>query len=233
MAASGAPAILSLQGVAFADPRAAPSCRIDLELGRGDAAIVEVDATDTAASLIDLCLGLVDPPAGAARFLDHDWRGLSPGERFAARSRIGSVVQSQVWPTHLSIAESIMAPRLYHRDRTPDQAITEATALARTFGLPGVPAGQRDATAAGELVRAACVRAFLGAPALVVVQDAALDAMAALGVAMAQAVAAVQDRGGAVLWIIGPEGAPAARFVQPGQALRLGDRGLAPMRRSP
>jgi hypothetical protein len=57
--------------------------------------------------------------------------------------------------------------------------------------------------------------------------------MAVLGVAMAQAIAAVQDRGGAVLWIIGPEGALAARFVQPGQALRLGDRGLTPARRNP
>ena len=56
--------------------------------------------------------------------------------------------------------------------------IAEATVLARRFGLPGLPVGGRETVPAGELVRAACVRAFLGTPELVLIADASLEASA-------------------------------------------------------
>ena len=83
----------------------------------------------------------------------------------------------------------------------------------------------------GELARAACVRAFLGTPEFVLIADPSVEAMAELGVALAQAIGAVQDRGGAVLWLMSSIAAPAARFVAADHVLRLGDRGLAPVRR--
>ncbi len=233
MGARAAAPVLSLHGVALGRRRAAARAGlIDLELARGQVAIVEVDSDDDASFLVDVCVGLAEPPAGAARYFDRDWRELSFRARLAARGRIGTVVLTQVWPAHLSIAEAVLAPRLYHTDRTEAQAAAEATALARMFDLPGLPAGRRETTPSGELIRAACVRGFLGSPELVVVQDPALDDIAALGVAMAQAVAAVQDRGGGVLWIAGSASAVAARFVRADLVLRLGEKGLVPVRRS-
>ena len=233
MATRAAAPVLSLEGVALGRRRAAARAGlIDFELARGQAAIVEVDSDDDASFLVDVCVGLADPPAGVARFLDRDWRGLPFRARLAARGRIGTVVLTQVWPAHLSIAEAVLTPRLYHTDRPEAQAVTEATALARMFDLPGLPAGRRETTPAGELIRAACVRGFLGLPELVIVQDPALDDMTALGVAMAQAVAAVQDHGGGVLWITGAVSAVAARYVRADHVLRLGEKGLVPVRRS-
>ena len=70
-------------------------------------------------------------------------------------------------------------------------------------------------------------------PELVLVSEPGLEAMADLGIAMAQAIADVQDRGGAVLWLVETVGAPAARFVEADQVFRFGDRGFVPARRTP
>jgi phospholipid/cholesterol/gamma-HCH transport system ATP-binding protein len=103
--------------------------------------------------------------------------------------------------------------------------------LGRRFGMPGLPLGGPETVRARDLVRAACVTAFLGTPELVVIADRTLDGIPELAAAMAQAVGEVQDRGGAVLWLVGSFTAPAARFVAADHALRLRDRGLSPVRR--
>jgi len=224
--------VLSLRQAAFFERRvAAVPVALDLELGRGQLALVEVEDEIDAGALADLCVGLTFATLGEVLFLGHDWRAQTYRENLDRRGRIGSVVQSQVWPAHLSIAQSVLMPRLYHTDHSQDEVITEATVLARRFGLPGLPVGRRETTTAGELVRAACVRAFLGTPDLVVIHDEALGQIAELGVAMAQALAAVQDRGGAALWIAESAGVPAARFVAADHVLRLGGHGLVAARR--
>jgi phospholipid/cholesterol/gamma-HCH transport system ATP-binding protein len=227
------PPILSLRGIPPAGQGWGTSpASIDLELERGQLALIEVPDSEAASGLVDLCLGLVDPPAGAARFLDRDWRGQTYHRRLEGRGHIGAVIATRVWPAHLSISEAILMPPLYHTSLVQADVASHATVLARLFDLPGLPAGRRETTPDSELVRAACIRGFLGTPDLVVIHDPMLDGMDVLAVALTQAVASVLDRGGAVIWIVASASAPAARYVQPDQALRLGDRGLVPMRRS-
>ena len=224
--------VLSLRQAAFFERRlAARPVAVDLELGRGQLALVEVGDEADAMALVDLCVGLTPATLGEVLFLGRDWRAETYRENLARRGRIGSVVQSQVWPAHLSIAQSMLMPRLYHTSRTEDEVIAEAIVLARRFGLPGLPVGRRETIPAGELVRAACVRAFLGTPDLVVIHDAPLDQIAELAVPMAQALTAVQDRGGAAIWVTAYAGVPAARFVAADHTLRLGDHGLVAARR--
>src|SRR5262249_55550323 len=129
------------------------------------------------------------------------------------------------------VAEVVLTPRLYHTDQSEGTAVAAATLLARRFGLAGLPVGSRESVPPGELVRAACVRAFLGAPEFVLIADSSVEAMGELGVALVQAIGTVQDRGGAVLWLMSSITAPAARFVTADHVLRLDDRGLAPIRR--
>jgi phospholipid/cholesterol/gamma-HCH transport system ATP-binding protein len=225
--------VLSLQGVALPERQfsGAPA-RLDLELARGHAALVQVDDDVDAAMLVDLCLGLVDPGAGHVRFLGVDWTTRSPRERLYRRRRIGAVVHADVWPTHMSVLDSLLVARAYHFDRPRNEMIADATQLARLFGLPGLPTGRRETTPRRSLIRAACVRGFLGSPDLIVVQDQALDHSADLAVPMAQAISAARDRGGAVLWIAGSLTAQAAQFIQAEQMYRLGEYGLVRVRRS-
>ena len=226
-------AVLSLRQASFFErPVSVSPTAMDLELGRGQLALVEVQDDVDAAGLVDLCIGLLPAVRGEVLFLGQDWRTETYRENLDRRGRIGSVVQSQVWPAHLSIAQSVLMPRLYHTNRSQDEVIAEATELARRFGLPGLPVGRLAATAAGELVRAACVRAFLGTPDLVVIQDDVLDQTAELAVAMAQAFTEVQDRGGAAIWVTESARVPAARFVAADHILRLTDRGLVAARRT-
>jgi phospholipid/cholesterol/gamma-HCH transport system ATP-binding protein len=131
----------------------------------------------------------------------------------------------------MPVAQVALAPQLYHTTQTEAQAIAEATVLARRFGLPGLPTAPSEQVPLADLVRAACVRAFLGAPEFVLIADPALESMADLGTPIAQAIGAVHDRGGAVLWLRKSRNAPAARYVTADQVWRLGDRGLTRDRR--
>jgi phospholipid/cholesterol/gamma-HCH transport system ATP-binding protein len=110
--------------------------------------------------------------------------------------------------------------------------IAEATGLARLFGLPGLPAERREATRRQALLRAGCVRGFLGSPDLVLVHDQLLDRTSELAIPMAHAIAATRARGGAVLWLTAAMVAPAAQYIEADHVYRLGDAGLLRMRRA-
>jgi phospholipid/cholesterol/gamma-HCH transport system ATP-binding protein len=212
--------ILSLRGMSSAD----------FDLRQRDVALVEADE-DEMEAFLDLCIGLVDEPRGEVWCLGVPWHTLDYRERLARRSRLGILAGSQVWPAHLPVAQVALAPRLYHGTVAEADVVDEATVLARRFGLPGLPIPTRETVHPGDLVRTACVRAFLGAPDLVVIADSVLDAMPELALPLAQSIGTVQDRGGAVLWLLGSRGAPAARFVKPDQVLRLANRVLSPIGR--
>jgi phospholipid/cholesterol/gamma-HCH transport system ATP-binding protein len=220
--------VLSLHGVSFQGRQAAV---LDFDLAHREVALVELGEEGDVDGVIDICLGLVEPMRGDVYCLGRPWRGQRYREMLAHRSRIGTLVGSQVWPSHMPVAEVVLTPRLYHTGQPDDAAVAAATLLARRFGLPGLPVGGHESVPPGELARAACVRAFLGAPDFVLIADLSVELMDELGVALAQAIGAVQDRGGAVLWLMNSIAAPAARFVTADHMLRLGDRGLAAVQR--
>jgi phospholipid/cholesterol/gamma-HCH transport system ATP-binding protein len=225
--------VLSLQGVTPVQRHfAAMPTSLDLELSRGTVALVQVDDEGDAGALVDLCVGLIDPDAGEVRFRGVDWTTRTPRERLTRRRRIGAIVHTDVWPSHMTVMEAVLVARFYHFDRPPAEVIADATELARLFGLPGLPVGRRETTPLRALVRAACVRGFLGSPDLIVVQDHLLDQTSELAVPMAQAISAARDRGATVLWITASLAAQAVQFVQADHLFRLGDSGLVPVRRS-
>jgi phospholipid/cholesterol/gamma-HCH transport system ATP-binding protein len=224
--------VLSLRGVALTARQRARDDTVDFDLAHREVAVVELDEDSDAGGFIDLCLGLVEPLSGEVYCLGRAWSAEGYHDRLAHRSRIGTLVDSQAWPAHMPVAQIALAPHLYHTSRTEAEAIVEATILARRFGLPGLPIAPSEQVPLADLVRAACVRAFLGAPELVLIADPALESMTDLGTPIAQAIGAVHDRGGAVLWLRSARNAPAARYVSADQVWRLDDRGLTRMRRS-
>lgn len=225
--------ILALHGAALAERQfSTRPTTLDLDLPAGDVTMIQVDDDADASTLVDLCLGLADPAAGQVLFLGVDWATQTPRERFHHRRRIGAVMHADVWPAHISVLDSILIARSYHIGQPRAELVEDATALARLFGLPGLPSGRRESTPARALVQAACVRGFLGAPDLIVVHDQVLDQSSELAVPMAQAISAACDRGATVLWITASFATQAAQFVRLDQEFRLGDRGLVRVRRS-
>lgn len=225
--------VLSLRGVTLAERQLSTTpIRLDLELPRRTVALVEVDDEADAAELVDLCVGLADPYAGEVQFLGVNWTTRKPRERMHRRRRIGAVVQSDVWPSHMSVLDAVLLAGAYHFEQRREEMIDHATQLARLFGLPGLPSGRSETTPRRALVRAACVRGLLGEPDLIVVHDQALEHTPDLAVPMAQAILAARDRGAAVLWITGSLAAQATQFVEAEQVLRLAEHGLAQGRRA-
>jgi phospholipid/cholesterol/gamma-HCH transport system ATP-binding protein len=221
-----------MNGVSLAGARGAAAARtFDFQLGHREVALVEFNDDSDAHHFVDVCLGLIEPAGGEVWCLGRRWAGQGYHAMLAQRSRIGTLVNTQAWPGYVPVGQIVLTPRLYHTRERDDAIVAEATVLGRRFGMPGVPVGGPETVRLRDLVRAACVTAFLGTPELVVIADRTLDGIPEFAVAMAQAVGEVQDRGGAVLWLVGSFAAPAARFVAADQALRLRDRGLSPVRR--
>jgi phospholipid/cholesterol/gamma-HCH transport system ATP-binding protein len=226
-------AVLSLEATALTERQMSGSpAFLDLDLRRGEVAIVHVDDDAEAHAMIDLCVGLAAPASGHVRFLGVDWATRTRPQRLRRRRRVGVVVQTEVWPSQMTVMDSILLARLHHSERPRDEVIAEATELARLFGLPGLPAERPEATRRQALLRAGCVRGFLGMPDLVLVHDHLLDRTSELAVPMAQAISATSARGGAVLWISAGTTLPAAQFIEADQVHRLGDVGLVPVRRT-
>lgn len=224
--------VLSLQGVTLAGPHLSGSLgRIDLEVRRRGVSLIEVDNETDASALLDVCLGISDPRVGQVRFLGVDWLSRTPAERMHRRRRIGAVVQTSVWPAHMTILDAVLLPSSYHFDRSREEVIEHATELARLFGLPGLPTSRREATLKQVLLRASCVRGFLGSPDLILLQDTALEETPDLAEPVAQAISAACDRGAAVLWITASLAAQVTKFVEADQILRLGEHGLTRARR--
>jgi phospholipid/cholesterol/gamma-HCH transport system ATP-binding protein len=224
--------VLALEGAALTERSLAGSpAHLDLDLRRGEVGIIQVDDDSEAMAMVDLCVGLALPASGRVRFLGVDWTTRTRPQRLHRRRRVGVVAQSGVWPAHMTVMDSILLAPLYHSDRSREEVLAEATAWARLFGLPGLPAERRDATRSEVLLRAACVRGFLGSPDLVLLHDQRLDRSAELAIPMADAISRTRARGGAVLWLTDTTSLPAAQHIEADHFYRLGGFGLVRGRR--
>ena len=73
--------------------------------------------------------------------------------------------------------------------------------FARLFGLPGLPRGRPGNVRRGDLRRAACIRAFLGRPAFIILERPVRGVYALLP-PLLTAVHSARKRGCAVLWTV-------------------------------
>lgn len=195
------PALLRMDAVRLAiGLEGVGALELDAALAPGEIWLIEAETPEHDRALADGALGLTPPLAGAVRFRDHDWQKLPAAFRDALRGRCGLIPREAALVPYASMTENILAPRRYH-DRTSDaELVAAATVLARRFGLPGLPAGDPAEESAADRLRAACVRAFLGEPLLVVVESRAQPWRRELVAPLVAAMQEVRDRGGAVMW---------------------------------
>jgi len=223
-------AILEL-AMAVAEPQRdlARNVPVSLRLLPGECALIETARVALAPAFADLCSGLIPLQSGYVRFLGRDWQEVPDDYAAALRGRIGRVFTVGAWVPFLDVETAILLPALHHTRRDRRDLQREALALAHEFGLPGLPLDRPDDMIPSDLDRAALVRAFLGEPLLVIVEDRR-DQSFARSPAVLNRIAATCDRGGAVVWlsrdrpIHGPTTFPASHH------LRLSDQGLVSAR---
>jgi len=203
------------------------SAVLDLRLEAGELAVVRVADPARGALCADLACGTAAAAGGRVLCLGQDWSRLPHDIADALRGRIGRVFNEGGWVQHLSMADNILLPMLHHTRTPPEELRERAASLAHAFGLPGLPLGRPGALPAADRARAACVRAFLGEPVLLLLEDPLLEGrVPELAAPLRDAIAAARARGAACLWMTASRGVWEDGSLPCSQRLVLTDLGL-------
>jgi len=175
---------------------------VELQLHGSEMVLIHLQHPRQGSVLADVCAGLIQPQRGTVQFLGKDWSTLPPDMENALRGRIGRVFTVGNWISHLTLLENILLPQLHHTRRSTEELCEEAERLAKGFGLPGVPAGFPDMFRREDLRIASCIRAFLGRPSLVMLEDPTMEADPEMISHLINAIRGVRGSGAAVIWMI-------------------------------
>jgi phospholipid/cholesterol/gamma-HCH transport system ATP-binding protein len=228
-----AAAVLELAEARAVDgPDDAPAPTLSLRLAPGDLVLVQAYNPVRASWFADLCCGMVPLADGAVRFLGRDWARMPHDYAAALRGRIGRTFNDGGWIEFVDVANNILLPQLHHTRRDVAALRAEALGLAADFGLPGLPLSRPQNISPADLVRAACVRALMGEPALLVLDNPLQNRFRDLLPPLLEAVATARGRGVAVVWLTDGELTWRERALTADYRLRLTEHGLVPPRRA-
>lgn len=172
------------------------------KLGAGDLLLVRIERENERLPLADASQGLLQPDQGEVSFLGEEWTHLNSDKAAARRGKIGRLFEDEGWISDLDVDENIMLGQLHHTNRTEGEIMDEALKFARVFGLPGLPRGRPGKVRRWDLRKAACIRAFLGKPALIILEQPVRGVYADFIAPLLDAVQSARRRAAAVLWTV-------------------------------
>jgi phospholipid/cholesterol/gamma-HCH transport system ATP-binding protein len=149
----------------------------------------------------DAAQGLIEPDAGRVLFVGRDWQRTLATRASVQRFSIGRVFEGHSWISNLDIDENVLLPSRHHTSRPEAELREEAEKLSRHFGLSELPTIRPARASADDLRRAACVRAFMGEPRLLILERPAQTIHVSNHGPLTAAVGAARKRGAAVLWL--------------------------------
>ncbi|MDF7674831.1 ABC transporter ATP-binding protein [Acetobacteraceae bacterium ESL0709] len=204
--------------------------RYNLTLNAGECALIQCRDKQQAASFTDLCSGLLPVGEGSVRCLGLDWKELEDRRASALRGHIGRIYQGEEWLALYPMQMNILWARLYHTRRKLDSLVKEAVQLSMRLGLPGLPTQLPSRLSSLDLRRAEYVRAFIGHPALMLMEEPVLDEPQELYNAFLGELTSARERGAAIVWI--SSNPLSWRDYEQGnmQKFRLSDSGLTTLR---
>jgi phospholipid/cholesterol/gamma-HCH transport system ATP-binding protein len=173
---------------------------LSLSLASGGLAVALLEKEQVRIPLADAAEGLVTPVQGTVTFLGEDWQAMTPDRAAAQRGKIGRVFDGESWLSGLNVDQNITLAQRHHTRRPVKEIEEEATQLCRVFGLPGLPRGRPSNAPWQDLQKAACARAFLGAPILILLENPTLGIYADVITPLIDTVREARQRGAAALW---------------------------------
>jgi len=173
---------------------------LNLSLSPGDLTVVLWEKEQVRIPLADAAEGLVSPVRGTVSFLGEDWQTMAANRVASQRGKIGRVFEGESWLSYLDVDQNITLAQRHHTRRAVKEIEEEATHLCRVFGLPGLPRGRPSNARWQDLQKAACVRAFLGAPILILLENPTVGIYADVIAPLINTVREACERGEAVLW---------------------------------
>jgi phospholipid/cholesterol/gamma-HCH transport system ATP-binding protein len=195
--------ILRFENVKLVTEQGGSGETIDFEMNLfgGDLALINLERPRFGSILADACCGLYQAAEGSIFFLGKDWSALPSDTANALRGRIGRVFTFGNWINRLTLLENILLPQLHHTRRKFAALRDEAVLLAEQFGLPGLPMGLPDDVMRADHQRAACIRAFLGQPALILLAEPTFGVYPEILPPLINAIRKACDRGSGVIWL--------------------------------
>lgn len=197
-------------------PAAVATLVADLTVCPGEFHLIHARDPASSAAVADALLGLAGSGGGSVQYLGQAWNELGDSRAFGLRRSIGRVQSRGNWMETRPVMESVLLP-VRHHTILPDERLREiAGELARRFGLPGLPMQLPNDCASSDLECAACIRAFLGYPTLVVLEHPNAFADAPFLRPLINEIQQLRRRQGAVIWftehtsIIADRGVPAS-----------------------
>ncbi|MCB1784620.1 MAG: hypothetical protein H6953_09420 [Chromatiaceae bacterium] len=171
----------------------------DLQVLAGELHLLYLRDRRTATTVADALLG-IGSAGGTVRYLGQAWHDLDHDASLRLRRGIGRVRGDGNWNETRPVIDSVLLPAR-HNGVVEDRVLREqAGKLAQRFGLPGLPTELPARCLVSDLERAACVRAFLGRPVLVILEHPMQFEDSAMLAPLIEAIQQVRRRGGAVLW---------------------------------
>ena len=174
---------------------------LEMNLFGGDLALINIERPRIGSILADACCGLHQAAEGSIFFLSKDWSSLPSDTANALRGRIGRVFTFGNWINRMTLLENILLPQLHHTRRKFVELRDEAVHLAAHFGLPGLPTGLPDDVMRADHQRAACTRAFLGRPSLILLEEPTFGVYPDILPPLINAIRNACDRGCGVIWL--------------------------------
>jgi ABC-type ATPase involved in cell division len=173
---------------------------LGFSLAPGALAVVLLEKEQIRNPLADTAEGLVAPVRGTVTFLGEDWQTMGPDRVAAQRGKIGRVFEGESCLSDLDVDQDITLAQRHHTRRPVKEIEQEAIQLCRVFGLAGLPRGPASNARRQDLQKAACARAFLGAPALILLENPTAGVYADVIGPLIDTVREARQRGAAVLW---------------------------------
>jgi phospholipid/cholesterol/gamma-HCH transport system ATP-binding protein len=195
--------ILRLEKVKLITEQGGGGETIDLEMNLfgGDLILINIERPRFGSILADACCGLHQAHEGSIFFLGKDWSSLPPDTANALRGRIGRVFTFGNWMNRLTLLENILLPHLHHTRKKYAELRDEAVGLAEDFELPGLPTGLPDDVMRADHQRAACIRAFLGQPSLILLEEPTFGVYPEILPPLINAIRKARDRGCGIVWL--------------------------------
>ncbi len=175
--------------------------RLDLNICGGDLVLINLERPRFGTVLADACCGLHQAYDGSIFFLGKDRSTLPSDTANALRGRIGRVFTFGNWVNRLTLENNILLQQLHHSRKNNAQHRDEALRVAERLGLPGLPTGLPDDLMRADNQRAACVRAFLGQPSLVLLEEPTTGVYPEILPALINVIRNACDRGAGVVWL--------------------------------
>lgn len=154
----------------FFEDSVLPPVAYNLVVRTGECVVIETSRMGLSTAFADLCSGVVGLESGHVQFEGMDWTSLKEPRLSALRGRIGRIFQQGGWVDMYPVAINILMPMLHHTSIGIDQLTDLALTLCHVFGLPGLPMDIPRRMLPIDLQRAACIRALMGNPHLLLLE---------------------------------------------------------------